>query len=359
MLMRIMVSALLTCLSAFGGVTYTLTDLGFYEARGLSANGNVAGDSGGDGVLYSAGTTKDIGSLGSSSTYGWAVNDSGQAAGWSYNFFSRQQAFVYSNGAMTGLQSLGGLYSAAFSIDAAGDAVGWASTPGQYNLKHASMWKAGSTTATDLHTVIGATGAISEAAGINNNGWVTGQAVFDSGYRAFIWTGSSTQVLGTLPGDVFSFGTSINQSGQVAGYSTNSSYQDRAFVTNSQNQLISIGTLGGASSYALGINDLGSVVGDSNNSSNSQHGFLFSGGVLSDLNTLLANASGWTVTAAYSINDAGQIAGIATNASGAQRAVLLNPNGPTATPEPGTLLLLSAGLIGIALFKRRRANEAA
>jgi hypothetical protein len=44
-----------------------------------------------------------------------------------------------------------------------------------------------------------------------------------------------------------------------------------------------------------------------------------------DLNTLIPNDSGWTLTAASSINDAGQITGWGVNPNGLQHAYLLTP----------------------------------
>jgi hypothetical protein len=48
-----------------------------------------------------------------------------------------------------------------------------------------------------------------------------------------------------------------------------------------------------------------------------KHGFLYTGGVLHDLNALLDSASaGWKVTIATSANDAGRIAGNAIEPAG-------------------------------------------
>src|SRR5262249_9152772 len=64
-------------------------------------------------------------------------------------------------------------------------------------------------------------------------------------------------------------------------------------------------------------------------------GFLYSDGALADLNDLLPDGSGWTITEAYGINDAGQIAGAGFNPEGQSHAFVLTPDGgrPRA-PEP-------------------------
>src|SRR6516162_6587597 len=59
-----------------------------------------------------------------------------------------------------------------------------------------------------------------------------------------------------------------------------------------------LGTLGGSRSFAFGINDQGQVVGYSYLPDGTYHAFLWQGGVLTDLNSLLSNGAGWTLTVA-------------------------------------------------------------
>jgi probable HAF family extracellular repeat protein len=54
------------------------------------------------------------------------------------------------------------------------------------------------------------------------------------------------------------------------------------------------------------------------------HAFLYSDGVMYDLNNLIPTGSGWELLAASGINDAGQIAGWGRH-SGGTRAFLLTP----------------------------------
>ena len=89
-----------------------------------------------------------------------------------------------------------------------------------------------------------------------------------------------------------------------------------------------LGTLGGTNSVAEDINASGQVVGwvmgwseitgDAYN-----FAFLYSGGVMTDLNTLIDPASGWGLSRAQAINDSGQIVGTGYH-NGEIRAFLLS-----------------------------------
>src|SRR3954453_9060978 len=95
-----------------------------------------------------------------------------------------------------------------------------------------------------------------------------------------------------------STGSSINNAGQVTGYSFTSDGAQHAFLY-SDGQMTDLGTLGGSYSTAYGINDAGQVVGSSTTPTGAGHTFLYSNGQMSDLGTL----------GGFAINDAGQITG--------------------------------------------------
>ena len=88
-----------------------------------------------------------------------------------------------------------------------------------------------------------------------------------------------------------------------------------------------LGTLGGTQSNAFGINDEGQVVGSSQLASGTvTHAFLYSGGAMTDLNSLADNsAAGWTLTQASGINDLGWIVGSGVDPAGDTHAILLTP----------------------------------
>jgi len=114
-----------------------------------------------------------------------------------------------------------------------------------------------------------------------------------------------------------------------------------------------LGTLGGTWSQANGINNIGQVVGwtlvEPPSAISAQHAFIYSDGVMSDLNTFLPDDFGWVLTYASAINESGQIAVNGRNAEGITHAFLLTP-----VPEPATLSLLLLG--GLAAVRKRRVS---
>jgi uncharacterized repeat protein (TIGR01451 family) len=75
----------------------------------------------------------------------------------------------------------------------------------------------------------------------------------------------------------------------------------------SNGTLTDLGTLDGDHSYPYGVNNAGQVVGESGG-----HAFLYSNGMLQDLNSLIPADSGWVLNTASAINDKGQIVGTGT-----------------------------------------------
>jgi probable HAF family extracellular repeat protein len=300
----------------------------------LNAAGQVTGisygivNNGTHAFLYSSAsrTETDLGTLpGGDSTYPSRINASGQITGYAtVSGSSGSHAFLYDNGKLTDLGTLpGGTMSAGSAINDSGEVAGQADTA--HGDLHAVITHG--TSLTDIGTLAGGTtqtGYTSSANAINNAGQVAGtSSVLPSGSHAFLYSGGTLTDLGTL-GGANTTGTLINEAGQVAGTSDVLPGGQHAFLY-SGGTLTDLGTLGGASSIATDLNSSGQVVGSSDTATGPGV-FLYTNGVMKDLNTLLDPADPlfgkavlWNVRG---INDSGWI--IATGE-------ILDPTEPTIT----------------------------
>ena len=166
--------------------------------------------------------------------------------------------------------------------------------------------------------------------------------------------------LGTL-GGLNSFGYGVNASGRVVGISDiTGNAASHAFLSGANGgALADLGTLGGSTSYGYGVNASGQVVGYSDTTGNAAgHAFLYSGGVMIDLNDLIAPGSGLVLTTAQAISDTGLIVGYGTTATGSIHAFLLTP-AVAAVPEPATVASMAVGVLaGLGVLARRRRRDA-
>jgi probable HAF family extracellular repeat protein len=87
----------------------------------------------------------------------------------------------------------------------------------------------------------------------------------------------------------------------VVGNSFSPTFVSHAFLWQSGTMMRDLGTLGGSSASAYGINAACQVVGQSLTSFGSYHAFLWQNGTMTDLNTLIPPASGWTVQYAQAL----------------------------------------------------------
>ena len=249
----------------------------------------------------SLGTIQDLGTLGGSQTTAFGVNNSGQAAGWGTNPFGLTQGFLSTPGGLINLSGqLGGAESFAYGVNDLGAATGDYYSGGQ---SHGVIWT-GTGGTIDL-------GAGSYGTAINDSGQVVG-----GNGQAFLYSNGAMRELGTLAGGNWSAAYSINSSGAVAGYGNVAPGVFRGFYWNG-GSMVPIGTLGGSSSYAMDINNSNQIVGNASTRSGYFHAFLDSNGAMTDLGTL-----GGASSYAYGINDGGIVVGYSTTGTGDPRAFL-------------------------------------
>ncbi len=178
------------------GVMQNLRTLGGTNSEGYDINdsGQVTGYSELFGsfeahaFLYSNGAIQDLGTLGGSS-YGYAINNSGQVIGASYTgpAVGIYHAFLYSNGMMQDLGTLGGMLSSASDINASGKVVGSSltSSSGQqttlYGNGHAFLYDNGAMT--DLNSLLDPSSQLAlyvtldSATSINDMGLITAYGI--------------------------------------------------------------------------------------------------------------------------------------------------------------------------------------
>jgi probable HAF family extracellular repeat protein len=280
----------------------------------------------------------DLGTLGGFLSFALGINSFGQVVGNSTPTSSFNFSHAYRtapnkpiNPATDDLGTLGGSSSSAAGINLFGQVVGSASVSGD-SATHAFRTRANrsiNSRRDDLGTLGGST---SFATDINLFGQVVGVSSLtgDTTSHAFRTRANSrinpaTDDLGTLGGTVSS-AESINIFGQVIGSSTlPGDTTFHAFRTRPNRRINpatdDLGTLGGSSSEPLGINSFGQVVGDSTTVGDAAlHGFLYSGGVMRDLNDLIPAGSGFELGFMTGINDVGEISG---------QAILLDSFGNT------------------------------
>lgn len=164
----------------------------------------------------------------------------------------------------------------------------------------------------------------SVARAVNVNGEVTGSEGANNSNLSdvFLYSDGKMTSLGTLGGNS-GIGNGINSSGEIAGYSQNSSGAYRAFLASS-GKLSDLGDLGGGSAVAYAINDAGQVVGSAMTADGSNHPFLYSNGTMIDLGTLGSPAGTDYWNSAQGINNSGVVTGTSYNAKGNFRGFVWN-----------------------------------
>ncbi|MGW4525557.1 hypothetical protein [Amycolatopsis sp. NPDC004378] len=329
---------------AAGPVHYTVTFIGSKNLPfGNAPFGiNAAGHTAGLGTFRGSGQTAYLGTgpaqLTSlpgldttdpdlaTATEAFGLNDSDTVVGTAYlNFPIRQDAVVWHGGVPADLDIPlpGDEEIHAVAINNAGQIAGSGLDTGK-----AWLYQNGSTTI--LPDLPG--GQVAEAFGITQDGQVLGvaSATTDTHHaEAVAWRTGTVVPLGSLAGSTWSEAHAMNAAGIAVGAAgfNGDEFAPRHPVLFAHGQVTDLWPdLGGSTSgTAFAVNSAGTVVGDG------RDGWVYSGGVRTDLDRLIPANAGVTITAAWAINDAGQIAATAhlKNGTTTQRtpdyAVLLTP----------------------------------
>jgi probable HAF family extracellular repeat protein len=325
-------------------ISYSIIDLGKFHSYDINNQSSVVGYScNGDGISQATiwNASDSITYLTNNSSTARAINENGKIV---IEDYSENKIFLWENNS---LFELSGFTYNANDINNNGQIVGC-------NDQGAILWK--DNNITSLGTL---GGSFSNATAINDFGHVVGfSETGDFSRHAFVWDSINGMMdIGTLGLNQPGIGSSdtslafdINNKGQVVGYA------GFAFLWEN-NQMVNLGSLYFHDhSYVYGINEVGQIVGNSfTGGIGDDVAFLWEDGSMHDLNVLVTNNPFDILQMAYSINDFGQIVGSGM-INGETHSFLLTPEPSSPVPEPSTILLMGlglAGLIGIRARKKR------
>lgn len=146
------------------------------------------------------------------------------------------------------------------------DSHGASSSPVQATIQVTAVPSNPLFTIRDIGTILGTE---SQATSINNSGQVAGWYRANNGLqRAFFWDGTTAQDIGDLGNGQSGWaaiGSGINEAGHIAGYAISPVGVQRPFFWN-RSTMLDIGDLGGPSAQGVSVNDLDQVVGTSSTS---------------------------------------------------------------------------------------------
>jgi probable HAF family extracellular repeat protein len=362
--------------------SYSIFDMGNFIPVHVNDSGVVIGHTQTSGnmtdhaVLWtSAGGFQDLGTLGGARSYANGINTAGVVVGSAADASGNFHGFLIQpldtnqdgipdlwyqdsnqdgiNDLMSDFASLGIPLSGASAINDSGQI-----------LSGLSLWDS----THGLQTVCNPPGSGFTANGLNNAAQAVGYQSGPHGYSApYFYSDGQATWIGYLPGDSASQEHDLNDAGQVVGTSGTTypggnyaSFQARQAFVWSNGQRTALGILPGMNvSQGYGINSFGQVVGTASvsdggfpYSQTNGHAFVWDKGTMTDLNSLIDPALGWTLSVANDIGDQEQIVGTGTF-NGQTHAFLLAPEAPPAgirvRPTPGLITTEAGGTVQFAV----------
>lgn len=324
--------------------TYTISEIPMppgavaISAQGINSHGDVTGyftlNTGITlGFVWSDGVfTALLPMPGQANALAFDISDTGLVAGYSGFSTAPDKAVVWSNGQPQSLGTFGGAWSAASGVSSSGLVAGWAQVEQTSNRFHGLVFDGKAVH--DVGLLLG--GVVTQLADVNADGVAVGigQTVEGHFHAIMVDPLDGMLDLGTL-GGATSEAEAISDAGYITGRAQigipNAATFDgivrHAFLWH-HGKMIDLGALpasGLIESRGLDVNSGGQVVGEVNNENlTSIKAFVWSRGVMSNLNGLIPPGGGWVLRSATAINVSGWIAGNGTH-NGQSRAFVLQP----------------------------------
>ncbi len=288
------------------------------------------------------------------STTAFNINNSGQIAGTYEDPAVGFRVFTLTNGAYATVDPAGSVNgSSLVSLNNAGQVLGFSNTATPPNFGNYYLFSKGSFSAFPPPSANIPAGA--SLSFYNDVGAIAGQTATS----AFIAQGGTVTTIVPPNGNSVSINTINNSNSVVGGYFPTVPPSPTA---NQEGFLLANGVFtpifvpGSAFTEATGINDNGVVVGyydqapvtgANNIPVTPVVGFTYSNGVYTSY-----SIPGVTETELFAINNSGQVVGYESDTMGNGHGFVASVSGITAVPEPASLLLFAAGVLGLAGFRR-------